>query len=132
MKIFSGLLCAVFCLALGGCAPVGPTGPIAGGPVYRGYYGQGYYNETPPGTYYGREAVAGPYYGGGERVTVVRTGVYRDRVYRERDNYKRDGRRYYRSGKPEYSRVRGATKKDLDISRRTGKRKVRQTVSERQ
>ena len=128
MKRSFAVLGAVFCLVAGGCAPVGPSGPIAGGPVYRGYYGQGYYNETPPGTYYGREAVGGPYYGGGERVAVVRTGVYRDRVYHERDYYKRDGRRYYRSGRPEYYRVQGATNTERGTRSRSKRRKTGRAV----
>ena len=128
MKFFLLAVSAGFCLALGGCAPVGPAGPIAGGPVYRGYYGQGYYNETPPGTYYGPGAVAGPYYGDNQ-VAVVRTGVYRDREYRERDYYVRDGRRYYRSGKPEYYRVHpdGAKPKPKTDSRRPDRRKTKRS-----
>ena len=91
MKRYALFLPLLACAALlSGCVLDGP--PVVSGGAYPGYYGRGYYNETPPGPVYD----VAPYYGGGG-VAVIETGGYRDREYRnDRD---RDGRRNSRYGR---------------------------------
>ena len=100
MKRYTLLLPLLVCAAaLTGCVADGPRPVLTGAPVYPGYYGQGYYNDPPPGSPYGPVYGAGP--GPVGEVAVVRTDVYHGRVYNERDYYYRNGRRYprvYRNG----------------------------------